>query len=152
MSRPRTPPAKRLWSRVDMNMNGDHCWEWPGVRDSHGYGTLGVGRRKHVKAHRVAWESAVGPIPDGMHVLHHCDNPPCVRPSHLFLGTHDDNMADMARKGRGTPRSKLTFVQVLHARELLAQGARQSDIAGHFGVDPSTISLIATGKTWKRVA
>lgn len=71
------------------------CIEWPGKRHRNGYGQLG---RK--TAHRVAYECAHGPIPDGLHVLHRCDNPPCINPEHLFLGTHHDNMIDSMLKGR----------------------------------------------------
>jgi len=78
----------------------DACWEWTGARTRGGYGHIGAGRRT-LKAHRVAWEIANGPIPDGMVVRHKCNNPPCVRPLHLELGTHADNNRDMAARCRG---------------------------------------------------
>ena len=77
-------------------MDGDDCWLWEGCIDRRGYGRIGRER-----AHRRMWQSCHGPIPAGMFVCHTCDNPPCVRPDHLFLGTHTDNMRDMVSKGRG---------------------------------------------------
>lgn len=77
------------------------CWLWRGTIQTTGYGQIRVGQRGPVYlAHRLAWELANGPIPKGMLVLHHCDNPPCVRPDHLFLGTHRDNALDCIAKGR----------------------------------------------------
>jgi HNH endonuclease len=87
-------------------MNLDHvCWEWSGARDRYGYGKL---RRDTVywKAHRLAWTLEHGPIPDGMYVCHHCDNPPCVNPAHLFLGTSRDNQLDRVAKGRHNQTAK----------------------------------------------
>lgn len=79
----------------------EECWVWQAKRDRKGYGVLKYGSRIPVGAHRFGYQLLVGPIPDGLWVLHHCDNPPCVRPDHLFLGTQGDNMQDMAAKGRG---------------------------------------------------
>lgn len=87
--------AERLWARVERRGPGE-CWEWTAHRLPKGYGVFGPG----VVAHRVAWEVAHGPIPDGLHVLHTCDNPPCCNPGHLRLGTPQDNVDDMMRKGR----------------------------------------------------
>jgi len=89
-------PAARFEAHVDKS--GD-CWKWTGPLSDGGYGKFSCGQVKR-RAHRVAYEMYVGPIPDGMHVLHRCDNPPCVNPTHLFLGTHLDNMRDMEAKGR----------------------------------------------------
>jgi hypothetical protein len=77
----------------------ESCWEWCGSTQSN-YGIFYKRNGDMVKAHRLSYEKTKGPIPDGMFVLHRCDNPPCVRPSHLFIGTHFDNMQDRARKGR----------------------------------------------------
>jgi hypothetical protein len=90
---------QRFIARVDLAF-GDACWEWNGHRNDRGYGLIWHNGR-HVRAHRVALILALGSIPDGLLVLHHCDNPSCVRPSHLFVGTQADNMRDMAHKGRG---------------------------------------------------
>lgn len=78
---------------------GTGCWLWTGGLDRHGYGRFGFGHKKW-KAHRASWEVFVGKIPDDMYMLHKCDNPQCIRPQHLFLGTQMDNMRDMQQKGR----------------------------------------------------
>jgi hypothetical protein len=88
--------AAPFWSRVDTS--GD-CWEWQGARVSKGYGSLAIEGRA-ATAHRRSWELTYGPIPTGMHVLHRCDNPPCVRPDHLWLGTNTENVYDSMAKGR----------------------------------------------------
>ena len=93
-----TPLYIRFWSKV---RTGTGCWEWTGARARFGHGLVHVGPGgKLAQTHRVAWELMVGPVPEGMGVLHRCDNPPCVRPDHLFLGTQQDNVRDMWAKGR----------------------------------------------------
>lgn len=158
---PRRPAP--FWSRV---VKGDGCWEWTGAR-SGGYGTVAVGGRT-VKAHRVSWEMTFGAIPDGLCVLHRCDNPGCVRPDHLFLGTVDDNNKDRAAKGRsrgvfdssaGHPAKKrrgekhwqarLSDDDVRAIRARRASGALCDDIARDYGVNPATISRIARG-VWRQ--
>ena len=98
---PARPLAERFWAKVPTL--GVGCWEWAGGRDNdEGYGRIREGRggSPFLLTHRVAWELTQGPIPDGLMVLHKCDNPPCVRPDHLFLGTNTDNMRDASAKGR----------------------------------------------------
>lgn len=90
-----------FWSHVK-KLGADGCWEWIGARTAYGYGQAWVARpmRTSVMAHRAAWAMERGPIPPGLLVLHSCDNPPCVNPAHLFLGTQSDNMLDSVSKGR----------------------------------------------------
>lgn len=93
------PVEERLWRKV-VRGQPDTCWLWKGSRDKGGYGRILHGKRID-SAHRVAWTVTNGPVPDGLWVLHRCDNPACVNPSHLFLGTRTDNVRDMFVKGRG---------------------------------------------------
>lgn len=101
------PLEERFWEKVDKDgpiliRRLGKCWVWTASTDGCGYGTIGLGPGKKIgKSNRVAWELQFGPIPEGACVLHHCDNPTCVRGSHLFLGTQKDNAADRERKGRG---------------------------------------------------
>ena len=129
------------------------CWNWTGGKTSRGYGNFWL-NGKTVAAHRFSYEQHHGEIPDGMFVCHSCDNPSCVNPEHLFLGTPADNTADMVAKGRkviGPPgkRAKLTEVDVSEIRHLVSSGMTQRAVAKDYGVDPSTVSYIITNKTWK---
>jgi hypothetical protein len=95
----RFPPAEvRFWANV---LKTPKCWEWQAALNQSGYGYLRVGAKsEHVMAHRYSWEMHCSAIPQGMFVCHKCDNPKCVRPDHLFLGTQADNLRDMWQKGR----------------------------------------------------
>lgn len=97
--RPITPPIERFWNFVDKRKNG--CWKWLGSVDHRGYGRISAGRNlAPLKAHRISWEIHFGAISANLNVLHACDNPGCVNPDHLMLGTQKANAVDMSRKGR----------------------------------------------------
>jgi hypothetical protein len=136
--------AERLELRTK---RGPKCWEWTGAKNLQGYGVMRVGEG-NMQAHRVAYVARHGDIPDGMNVLHRCDNPACVRVSHLFLGTLADNNADMRAKGRNSgPKSKLTERAV---RLIKASSAKNVDLAHRFGVSETTIRAIRRyGQTWR---
>jgi hypothetical protein len=154
----RRPVAERFWEKVDKR-GPDDCWLWTGSKKN-GYGSLRVGRT-NIPAHRFSWELHNATIPSGMRVLHNCpegDNPSCVNPAHLFLGTQADNIADMEAKGRAVHVSgessgmtKLTEVQVRAIRERAAQGERQVNLAREFEIDPSHIFNIVNRKSWKHI-
>lgn len=150
------------------------CWLWLGTEGPRGYGRLSFcGRRQ--RANRCAWEITRGPIADGLFVCHRCDQPSCVNPDHLFLGTHQDNMSDMARKGRGrgcnpNPRrgdahhararpevvargersgsAKVTSAMVLALRARRAQGQTFLRIATEMGLPMNLVRCAAIGRTW----
>lgn len=143
---------ERFWRKVRVTPT---CWLWTGCfNPRNGYGQFTAGGRgggfRNYRTHRVAWELTNGPIPESQHVLHSCDVPACVNPAHLFLGTHRDNMADAARKGRlhvaRPTRQKLTDAQVSHIRVALASGARQVDLAHQYDVTKALICSIANGR------
>lgn len=143
----------RFWFHVDKSGS---CWMWDGALDDDGYGRIDVGG-KGLLAHRVAWEIGNGSIPKRLCVCHRCDNPPCVRLSHLFLGTIADNMADRNAKhrqawGSRVGRSKLTLQQVAWIRSHYRKRAADfSSIAlgRRFGVHHNNILCIVNGLTWK---
>ena len=147
-------PLARLFGHVSMD-NSSRCWEWTGARDTKGYGLICVDGRANLKAHRVAYELAVGDIPAGMLVLHRCDNPRCVNPFHLFLGTTKDNAEDMVMKGRNSPlrgssspTARLTEAEVIAIR---ADSRTQDQIARAYGIAQTTVSAIKTKRIWSHV-
>lgn len=156
----RTPISERFWQKVKKT---DGCWLWIGSRDTNGYGRIGTGGKTGLaSAHRVSYELTNGQIPDGLHVLHSCDNPSCVRPDHLSLGTHTDNMRDMwakqrgscgvaGRKGSNNPKSKLTEELVTDIRKMAASGIKNTEIAELFGVTRQAICYAVRRETWKHI-
>jgi hypothetical protein len=149
---PRLPELQRFWNAVDRRADNE-CWEWTRARDENGYGRISIGGRQGgmVLAHRHSYELANGPIPDGLDVLHSCDNPPCVNPGHLRAGTAKDNMEDVSIRERSNTR-KLTAADVASIKAAYRGGATQLDLARKFGVCSSNVSYICRGVTWRHVA
>ena len=150
--RPSQPLAERFWAKVDRTGS---CWLWTASRNRLGYGQIFIrGKSLLGMAHRVSWELANGPIPEGLLVCHHCDNPPCVNPDHLFLGTDRDNARDAIRKGRmkhGRPTTaKLTDASAAAIHVALAIGTSKAELARRFSVSETLIYNIATGRAWPR--
>jgi hypothetical protein len=155
--------SERFWSKVSVSGPGD-CWPWRASRSRKGYGRINIDRRSH-NAHRVAWLLANGAVPDDRMVCHHCDNPPCCNPAHLFLGEAADNTADMMQKGRHRtrvpdllargerfPQARLTNDGVAEARRLRAEGHLSIEqIAQRFGVSVATMASALRGDTWSHV-
>lgn len=160
-------PHERFWDKVRVG-NPDECWEWQGAVESFGYGFMWAGplypyRKRHwIKAHRVSWEIHNGEIPKGRYVLHKCDNPPCVNPNHLYIGTATENVHDRARRKRGkehrqqgaaNDNSKLTEADVraiiVELQKLPRQS--QSSIAEKFGIKQPQVSRIMLKQTWKHL-
>lgn len=149
----KVPDDVRFWAKV-RKPNQESCWEWQGKMRPDGYGTLSIGA-EHTRAHRISWELHHGPIPNGLCVLHRCDNRRCVNPVHLFLGTKADNNRDMMQKGRGNQpygekkrNSKLTADAVLMIR---ASAESNTSLGRKFGVDNSVISRVRNRLSWTRV-
>lgn len=144
--------SARFWKKV-VKVRG--CWIWAGARYVRGYGKFTVLKKEH-RAHRMSWELTNGEIPDGLCVCHTCDNPACVNPKHLFLGTHADNMTDMKNKGRrkgiGTGeangRSKLTKENVAAIR---SSSENNSAAGRRYGVSHSVIRNVRLGNSWKEL-
>lgn len=139
---------ERFWHQVRKG-EGDACWEWDGL-NNRGYGLIRSNGQRFY-AHRFSWIQAHGPIPDGLFVLHRCDNPPCVRPSHLFLGTKKDNARDMILKGRGPAAAKLSDDQVRELRALATWGMKYWLLGKRYGLSTRNIARIVRGETYSHV-
>jgi hypothetical protein len=146
----------RFWSRVDTS---GECWVWTGPKNPLGYGVAGhkkVPGRDRL-THRFAWQMTNGPIPPGLYVLHHCDNPPCVNPDHLWLGTIADNNRDRNIKGRdargeGNANAKLTVMDVQNIRAAHSQGVGLNAISRTFGISPAQAHRVTSRRSWAQVA
>ncbi len=161
MGRPRgskngqyTPKITLFMQKVNKTASG--CWEWTGARGRDGYGKFDD--YPETLAHREAWRLFKGDVPPGTSVLHHCDNPPCVNPDHLFLGTQYDNVQDCKKKGRRADcsgerngRAKLNAEQVAEIRRRHAHSTDTvSTLAPEYGVSRNLIHQILSGHTWAK--
>lgn len=159
----RRSPSERFWAKVRKSENPNGCWVWTGAKDPLGYGRFRESTpalSKLITTHRFAWTITYGPIPEGLCVLHRCDNPPCVRPDHLWLGTLRDNARDMVNKGRNFVRenhgelngmSRLTADRVRDIVKRSAAGEPRKDIAQRHSVTTQMICHIMRGHSWKHV-
>lgn len=143
---------RQFWSKVQ-RADADSCWLWTGSIASHGYGVFSVGRDR-IRAHRFAWMTSRGPVPQGQDVCHSCDQPSCVNPSHLFVASHHDNLLDSVRKGRKRVfgRQKLNAAAVLDIRSRAAAGELHRSIAADHGIRRHSVSGIVHRKSWAHVA
>ena len=148
--------VERFWSKVDKRQPDD-CWEWQGCKLPRGYGKIGSGGKhgETLLATHVAWFLSTGAPPDEF-VLHKCDNPKCVNPAHLFVGTHLDNMRDQRAKdrhqhGENHQWAKLTAGDVVEIRRRRAKGETLASIADDYGVTFQNISKIAKGHSWSEL-
>lgn len=150
--------ALRFWPRVDCSGGPDACWPWTGPTDEKGYGkrvTLGRRGEGGLRPHQVAWLLTHGFLPKA--VCHHCDNPPCCNPRHLFAGDRKTNNQDMWRKGRGriphpcgssNPAAKLTEAQVGEIRRRLVDGESLNALGSAYGVSKRLIAMIRDREKW----
>jgi hypothetical protein len=152
--------AERLWEKADRSGGPDSCWLWQKFRTKLGYGTFCDGDGKTVWAHRAAWIITHGPIPEGLEVCHNCpggDNPSCINPAHMFLGTRRENALDALAKGRTARGSrsggaKLTEGQVITIRARYAAGGiSQMQLSREYGVRDNLIHRIIKRKIWTHI-
>lgn len=155
----------RFWAKIDKNgpivrPEIGPCWLWTAALFDRGYGAFRLDGQQR-RAHVVSYKWHVGPVPEGLSVLHCCDVRRCIRPDHLFVGTQKDNIQDAISKGRmanGTRNgmyvqdlTTLTDIQVQRIHQLAAQGGRHSDIADQFGISQPMVSRIARGDAWRHL-
>lgn len=150
------PIEKRFWEKVDKSAGPTGCWPWIASQFTDGYGHF-RNSNKTVRAHRFSWQLHNGQIPEGLLVCHKCDNPLCVNPTHLFLGTPADNMHDKAAKGR-QPRGEmcgrfgLTAEQVLEIRSKhKVGGISQAQLGRDYGVSRNQIGAVVHRRQWRHV-
>ena len=131
--------SERFWSKVNKDASGG-CWEWIGNMHNNGYGLINV-EKKHWRAHRLSYCIKHGSVPEGMYLMHQCDNKKCVNPEHLKPGTHQENMADMKEKGRAAKgkRKRLTMEQIQY---ILESGKSLSVLTAELKVHPRTVERI----------
>lgn len=148
------PPESRFWASVRKSSG---CWIWTGYLNPDGYGKL-LADGERIAAHRYSFLLHTGIHPGDKEVCHKCDNPSCVRPDHLFLGTHDDNMKDAASKKRlpgakGTRNAgnKYPESKIREIKSKLCEKLSISEIAASCGVSPALVYLIRDGKIWRHV-
>ena len=148
---------ERFNAKWEIDENG--CWIWTGAKLPKGYGFIKIPKtRRQIYAHRLSFLISGGTIPEGMNVLHRCDNPACVNPTHLFVGSQKDNLQDMAEKhrhlcGEKNTEAVLTAPDVVKIKKLLAMNAfSQTEIGRMFGVAQITISRIHRGLRWKHIS
>lgn len=152
----------RFWSYVDKLVDPNGCWIWTGWLDKHGYSQVYWNGERARLSHRVAYRLAYGDIPEGLFVCHSCDNPRCVNPAHLFLGTHRDNTLDAVAKGRykinarpqhGELNSnvKVSEEMVLEIRRLARLLGNLREVSRKTGVPYSNVWRIARRKNWKHI-
>jgi hypothetical protein len=146
---PRISQDARFWQKVKSVSEG--CWEWQAAKNNKGYGMFGeAGNKRLSLAHRVMWKMEYGEIPKGEWVLHHCDNPGCVNPEHLYLGNNTANVQDMHRKGRGWGGIGPETAYAILWR--WASGENRQKIAEEYGVSLHVVKDIAARRTWKSLS
>jgi hypothetical protein len=152
------PIQDRFMAKVSVPNDPNACWKWKGVPDKKGYGFIWV-NSKNALAHRLSYKLFCGEIAKGMCVCHKCDNPGCVNPKHLFLGTQKENMADMIQKGRSNKakgskngRAKLKEDDIQEIRKMIDSELTLTQIAKQFNVSQWTISRIKRGNNWSHVS
>lgn len=152
VGRPTKPIKERFLSKIEKTKS---CWNWIGSIDKYGYGYIKLKTGKHRKAHRLSYEIFIGKIPENLFVCHTCDNPKCVNPKHLFVGSARDNMKDAINKkraliGEKNPRAKLTTEQVKEIR-FRSKSEKTIELAREFNVSTGAIQDIKHNRNWRNI-